>query len=83
MRTSTKWSCLGGKNPNEMQRMSATRSLRAITRRARFDGIDRRAALRDLLTDLLHYCDRTGEDFHERLAAARDVYLEERFDKAV
>lgn len=83
MKTLAKWSSLGGKNPNDMQRRSATRMKRSIARRAKSDDCDQHAALRDLLTDLLHYCDRTGEDFHERLAAARQVYLEERFDKAV
>jgi len=35
------------------------------------------AAIRDLLTDLRHYCDEHEIDFDDRLEGSLDVYLEE------
>ena len=49
-----------------------------ISRRARMDGTDCSGAIRDLLTDIRHLCDSKGIDFHERLDASYEVYLEER-----
>jgi len=34
-------------------------------------------AIRDLLTDLRHYCDEHEIDFDDRLEGSLDVYLEE------
>jgi hypothetical protein len=34
-------------------------------------------AIRDLLTDLLHYCDQHEIDFDDSLEGSLDVYLEE------
>jgi hypothetical protein len=34
-------------------------------------------AIRDLLTDLRHYCDQHEIDFDDRLEGSLDVYLEE------
>ena len=35
------------------------------------------SAIRDLLTDLRHYCDQHEIDFNDRLEGSLDVYLEE------
>jgi hypothetical protein len=35
-------------------------------------------AIRDLLTDLRHYCDQHEIDFDDRLEGSLDVYLEEK-----
>jgi hypothetical protein len=35
------------------------------------------SAIRDLLTDLRHYCDEHEIDFEDRLEGSLDVYLEE------
>ncbi len=36
------------------------------------------SAIRDLLTDLRHYCDQHQVDFDDRLEGSLDVYLEEK-----
>lgn len=41
------------------------------------DGDDHDTALRDLLTDIRHYCDDQGFDFHETLRVSYDNYLAE------
>ena len=41
-------------------------------------GADLGCAIRDLLTELMHLCDDSGEDFDGRLCAAREVYRQER-----
>lgn len=51
---------------------------RTIGRRARNDDTTYVGAVRDLLTDIRHYCDAKGLDFHERLKVSREVYLEEK-----
>lgn len=40
-------------------------------------GTDTAGAVRDVLTELMHHCDRLGLDFDEWLGVARDVYAEE------
>ena len=44
----------------------------------RTSDADRRAALRDLLTDLRHYCDAYGLDYLQADRTAHDHYLTER-----
>jgi len=39
---------------------------------------DNRAAVRDILTDILHYCDEEAIDFPEILDSATEVYNEEK-----
>ena len=38
------------------------------------------SAVRDLLTDLRHYCDQHEIDFDDRLEGSLEVYLEEQDD---
>jgi hypothetical protein len=38
---------------------------------------DRQDAISDLLADLMHLCDRTGEDFYQLLIFADGNYVEE------
>jgi len=40
-------------------------------------GCDRDHALGDLLADLMHWCDRSGEDFDTALSRGRDHYAAE------
>ncbi len=40
-------------------------------------GADREDALCDLLCDLMHWCDRNGQDFDRELARARNHYRDE------
>ena len=42
---------------------------------------DNRAAVRDILTDLMHFCEQEGLDFDERLEMAREVRGEEDRDR--
>jgi len=37
-------------------------------------GTDREDAVGDLLADLMHWCDRSGQDFTHELARATDHY---------
>lgn len=38
---------------------------------------DTAGSVRDVITDLLHYCDQNGIDFHDRLDSATEVFKEE------
>lgn len=38
---------------------------------------DTAGSVRDVITDLLHYCDQNGIDFHDRLESATEVFNEE------
>ena len=49
--------------------------VKAMIRR---DGSDASGAVRDLMTDLRHFCEAKGLDFHERADASYQVYLEEK-----
>lgn len=40
-------------------------------------GVEQPAAVRDLLTDLRHYCDENGVDFDYASDGSEDVYEEE------
>ena len=44
------------------------------------DGVDEQSAIRDLLTDIRHYCDAKGLDFYAALDGSYDVYCDERYD---
>jgi len=42
------------------------------------DSSDNRTAVRDILTDILHYCDEEAINFPEVLEEATEVYNEEK-----
>lgn len=42
------------------------------------EGTSFEFAIRDVLTDVMHLCDKHGIDFDLRLAGASDVYEEEK-----
>ena len=42
------------------------------------DGFRDEADVRDLLTDIMHYCDREGINFDQELSRATDNYAEEK-----
>lgn len=41
-------------------------------------GISKESAVRDVLSDLRHYCELNDVEFDEQLEASLDLYLEER-----
>jgi hypothetical protein len=41
------------------------------------DGINNSSAVRDLLTDVMHFCENQNIDFFERVQSAIDVFKEE------
>jgi hypothetical protein len=41
------------------------------------DGTDDKSAVRDILTDLLHFCNKHNIDFNERLLGANEVFDQE------
>lgn len=59
-------------NENILLAVKAARAALAATE------YDREFAVRDLLADLLHYCDETGEDFDNELRVARRNHAEEK-----
>lgn len=66
--------------PPDPDGMNDTRAAWAATVLVEFQKAtrtDREDALADLLTDLLHWCDRTGLDFDTELARGRGNYQEE------
>jgi hypothetical protein len=44
------------------------------------DGVGKQTAIRDLLTDIRHYCDAKRLDFDAALEGSYDVYCDERYD---
>lgn len=44
------------------------------------DGLPKEVAVRDILTDLRHYCELNDVDLDDRPEASLDVYLDERED---
>lgn len=70
---------LGGLPPDPDD-MNGTRSDSALVAIAAFEhvsGTDREDALADLLTNLMHWCDRNATDFQCELIRARQNYLAE------
>lgn len=41
------------------------------------DGTTEEGAVRDILTDLLHYCEKHDIDLDERLESAKEVFQQE------
>lgn len=64
-----------------MSKISESSTLKELTefiQRATEKGeTDTVGAVRDVITDLLHYCDQNGIDFHDRLGSATEVFNEE------
>lgn len=56
----------------------ADRCQQAITR---YSDVDDFTSLVDLLTDAMHFCDSTGQDFHIALAQACRHYIHELNDE--
>ena len=64
---------------NKKHSSNVARDLQAFIRcRAKRDGCGTADAVRDLLTDLRHFCDARRIDFYQKLDGSYDVYLEER-----
>ena len=61
------------------QQTSVT-ALTAVIERYEADGVSKQAAVRDLLTDLRHYCQAKRLDFYQALDGSYDVYSEERYE---
>lgn len=64
--------------PNQMQKNAAKRMRRTISAVMRRGGADKHNAVRDLLTDVRHYCEAEGVNFYNAAKGAYQVYLEER-----
>lgn len=68
------------KLPPDPERLNSKRAIWAGAALATFQTLtndDDDNALKDLLADLMHYCDRNGEDFDVALDAARFHYKAE------
>ena len=66
--------------PPDPDRRNAHRALGAATALAelrRLTGADEEDAVSDLLADLMHWCDRFGQEFPKELRRARYHYEEE------
>jgi len=66
--------------PPDPKRRNANRARCAAAILAEFQrqtGADREDALSDLLADLMHWCDRSAQDFPEKLRRARNHYVAE------
>jgi hypothetical protein len=69
--------------PHDPDGMNDERSIWAEAAIEAFEdatGCDREDALSDLLTDLMHWCDRNSVDFADALNNARGMYVEETLD---
>jgi hypothetical protein len=58
-------------DPEGMNERRATLAENALTAFWQETGDDKEAALRDLLTDLMHWCDRNHHDFDAELDRSR------------
>ena len=67
-------------DPEGMNDRRAEWAGRAIASFCSATGTDEEDAACDLLADLMHWCDRNGEDFGHELARARDHYEAETLD---
>lgn len=63
---------------NAYQRLSHARVKRMIKAIMAREGCHRKSAVRDLLTDVRHYCEAESINFHAAAKGAYEVYLEER-----
>ena len=66
--------------PPDPEKLNATRAVCAsiaLDEFRRQTGADMEDAVSDLLADLMHWCDRFGQTFHEELRRARNHYEEE------
>lgn len=58
--------------------MSKENQLQSIMDKAVSVGIEKGPAVRDILTDVMHLCDKHGLHFQKVLEGASEVYKEER-----
>ena len=63
---------------NTQQRAAARRTRKLINTIIEREGTHTAEAVRDLLTDIRHFCDRSSIKFEEVCGASYQVYLEER-----
>lgn len=63
---------------NPHQKLSHKRIKRLIKTIMEREGCIRKTAVRDLLTDIRHYCEAESVNFHTAAKGAYEVYLEER-----
>ena len=66
--------------PPDPERLNGNRALAAAFALAEFrerTGADLEDAVSDLLADLMHWCDRFGQEFPEELRRARNHYAAE------
>ncbi len=61
-------------DPEERNDQRAYHANTALLQFQRLTGADTEDALSDLLADLLHWCDRNGQDFATELQRARTHY---------
>ena len=57
---------------------TSLRDLAPIVQRYETEGATKQAAIRDLLTDIRHYCEAKRLDFYAAVDGSYDVYCDER-----
>lgn len=67
-----------GARLNTMQLLSIRRVGDLVAAGIKAEGTSESSAIRDMMTDLRHYCENSKIDFNERLKASYQVYLEEK-----
>jgi hypothetical protein len=64
----------------ETHQETSVKDLAPAIEQYKADGVGEQSAIRDLLTDIRHYCDAKRLDFHTALDGSYDVYCDERYD---
>jgi hypothetical protein len=68
----------GARDPDHLNGERSEWAYRTLLAFKGYSGtVDEDCLMRDLLTDLMHYADESGQDFDEVLACARHHYLTE------
>lgn len=67
-------------DPEDMNDERAEWAEEAVNRFVNTTGTDRSDALADMLSDIMHWCDRNHTDFDKELERARSYYAEETDD---
>jgi len=63
---------------NAYQKLAHKNAKRLIDARVKKHGVKKKTAVRDLLTDIRHFCEKENVNFHAAAKGAYDIYLKER-----
>lgn len=64
----------------KIHQQTSLKDLAPVMKEYEADGVGKQSAIRDLLTDIRHYCEAKGLDFCAALDGSYDVYCDERYE---